>query len=335
MAFALSGHNLPYVANFEQAAIYWSGAKQWRDDALTRAFGNQKKRYLTIRHVLLDGMQSNGIHRRCEYVVKYHTTDVLTYHDDNSITVRPYDSLSTKILFDAVLGRGIHIDPCYQCDGGKATVMIAGDNNYHEDATIYNVAGYALDKDVENIKNKDGLDLGAAGLNILRLNTFRIRKTTQDNGESRWELLDQDKVTVPFVKYKLDRKAANAVVKKYEIDAFEAWLAATLAFKPELAPDGYYANNYSRHYVRARERDKAHRMNIESLLEILALPVEERFPRLTHEYGIDCAQRMRNMLYAREGCIERLKLKTLTGGTALRSLVVNKRKWSDYMRKYY
>lgn len=90
--FAYSGRNLPRLSSYTAAVEFFAQAQTWRGDSPDgerKLDGN--KRHATIRE-LSDG----------SIACRLHNTDVITYHPDNTITVRPWGSRSTDEFFNAL-----------------------------------------------------------------------------------------------------------------------------------------------------------------------------------------------------------------------------------------
>ncbi len=85
--FAINPSNLPRVASWQQAKDFWERAKPLKINPDQRFLaGSRDLSKLVIRH---PGEA---------YAFRYHRTDVVTYHPDGRLTIRPWSSLST-VLF--------------------------------------------------------------------------------------------------------------------------------------------------------------------------------------------------------------------------------------------
>lgn len=91
--FAYNGGDLPRLSSYNAAVEFFARAKTWRGTDERKLDGN--KRHTTIRR-LYDG----------SIACKLHNTDVITYHPDNTITVRPWGSRSTDEFFNSLV-RGV------------------------------------------------------------------------------------------------------------------------------------------------------------------------------------------------------------------------------------
>ena len=92
--FSYNGGNLPRLSTYAEALRFFEQAKTWRgqtSDTDERKLDGTK-RYVTI-HKLSDGSIACRLHR----------TDVITYHPDTTITVRPWRSRSTDEFFNSLM----------------------------------------------------------------------------------------------------------------------------------------------------------------------------------------------------------------------------------------
>lgn len=94
--FSYNGRNLPTLNNYAAALSFYEQAKTWRNDSDNERKLDGSKRHVAIRK------ESNG-----SIACKLHRTDVITYHPDNTITVKPWGSRSTDEFFNG-LARGIY-----------------------------------------------------------------------------------------------------------------------------------------------------------------------------------------------------------------------------------
>lgn len=94
MTFALNSYRLPKIRSYAEAFSKWDKTKPWRGDAdtNTRPFRKDRKRDLSMRK-LDDG----------SIAFKFHDTDVVVWHPDNSFTVTFYPSVSTGALATALM----------------------------------------------------------------------------------------------------------------------------------------------------------------------------------------------------------------------------------------
>lgn len=108
MAFCLNPSGVPRLRDCADAEKHYNAMQPWRipldyyslKDArpLGRGDSARKKKHLSIRPV------DDG------YACRYHSTDVVTYHHDGSLSLDPYASVSTNALVNQLLGEGIHVD---------------------------------------------------------------------------------------------------------------------------------------------------------------------------------------------------------------------------------
>jgi len=95
--FAYDASGLTSLPDYTKALAFYERADRWRGEPVERVLDNSRKRYVTIRKV-------NGDSIAC----RLHHTDVVTYHPDNSLTIKPYGSRSTDEFASRLLsGTGI------------------------------------------------------------------------------------------------------------------------------------------------------------------------------------------------------------------------------------
>lgn len=92
MAFSYNGYGLPHLSNYAEALRFWEQAGKWRGESNERILDKQAKRNVTIRQT------SDG-----SIACKLHATDVVTYHPDNTLTIRPWMSKSTDVFAGRLL----------------------------------------------------------------------------------------------------------------------------------------------------------------------------------------------------------------------------------------
>jgi len=93
MAFSYEGHNLPHLSNHAEALRFWEQAETWRGESNERILDKRAKRNVTIRQT------SDG-----SIACKLHHTDVVVYRPDNTLTIRPWMSMSTDTFAGRLLG---------------------------------------------------------------------------------------------------------------------------------------------------------------------------------------------------------------------------------------
>lgn len=93
MAFNYNGRGLPKLSNYVQARDFFEAAKTWRGDPE----GAERKLDGSKRHTGIRRLHDDSIACRL-----YHT-DVITYHPDDTITVRPYESRTTDKFFNQLV----------------------------------------------------------------------------------------------------------------------------------------------------------------------------------------------------------------------------------------
>lgn len=94
MSFSYDGSGLPYLSNHAEALRFWEQAGKWRGESNERILDKRAKRNVTIRQT------SDG-----SIACKLHATDVVVYRANNTLTIRPWMSMSTDAFAGRLLGR--------------------------------------------------------------------------------------------------------------------------------------------------------------------------------------------------------------------------------------
>lgn len=89
MAFSYDGRGLPLLNSYARALEFWETAYRWSDEPVERVLDSKRKKFVTIRK-----LNDNSI------ACRLHHTDVVTFHPDNSISIMPYQSVSTDEFFN-------------------------------------------------------------------------------------------------------------------------------------------------------------------------------------------------------------------------------------------
>lgn len=98
MAMSIHGNSLPSFADYDAALRFWEKAKPWRDGPYEyRPLGDSRR----MKHFVIR-QKANG-----DVACRYHSTDVVTFHPDGTLTVKPWNSLSTDIFARRMLPCGI------------------------------------------------------------------------------------------------------------------------------------------------------------------------------------------------------------------------------------
>jgi len=112
MAFAISTANIPSIFSYTAALRYHDRAAQkpWRNGGEDFPFLEIRARHYGVRK-LSDG----------SIAFRYHSTDVVTWHPDNSITLKVYTSQSTQAFANCLLPYGLHTG------GGMSNLWVGRD----------------------------------------------------------------------------------------------------------------------------------------------------------------------------------------------------------------
>lgn len=129
--------------------------------------------------------------------------------------------------------------------------------------------------------------------------------------DGEWQATDPAMLT-PFVKYSVDRKKANAALKKYEFSDFEAWIKARKAFDKD-ARRGYFSAQYDRRYV-----------------EVLTALREkgESWDHLYKHHAVAAIDYVRNAIYNAEEVIVKTELDCVADWRGVQAVAASQRKWA-------
>jgi hypothetical protein len=121
--FAISTAGIPRINSYTDALRYHDRAAQmpWRNGGEDYPFPEKRARQYGVRKTSGEG----------SIVFRLHSTDVVTWHPDNSITIEVYTSHSTAAFADCLLPSGIHT-------GGGMTRLVVGDGSTRK---VYPIAG--------------------------------------------------------------------------------------------------------------------------------------------------------------------------------------------------
>jgi hypothetical protein len=91
--FAISTDHLPGIRTFGNCARYWERTKPWRgtSEHSPRPLGKRAEKHKTV--VKYDDST---------YALRLYSTDVVTYHADERLSIRCYPTRSTSVFADAV-----------------------------------------------------------------------------------------------------------------------------------------------------------------------------------------------------------------------------------------
>jgi hypothetical protein len=97
MAFSIDARSIPHLSSYAQALEYYNETKPFRSDPYSRPLAERRAKHKRM------AKHSNG-----DIACILHNPAVVTYHPDDSITLRPYASISTDAFANALL-RNTHI----------------------------------------------------------------------------------------------------------------------------------------------------------------------------------------------------------------------------------
>lgn len=201
MSFGLNPHSLPYVSDFNDAVATWQEIKPLRNslESDPRPLGRRESRNAKQVRAELDPVTGEP----ARIIFRYHHTDVVTWHKDNTCVINPWPSQSTATFANALLPRGVYI--CGECSSigiecppgtGKP-----GDRRHY------------------------------------RMNGLPMTLWITDTGDTvPLPNADEPDGTKPVIHTTIDVKAANALYKKYNLNEFEIFydaFMATTGYEPE------------------------------------------------------------------------------------------------------
>lgn len=95
----LDTSSIPTIDSYGKAVLFYQRVKPWRGsgDTNLRPMHKSRRRHMTMRKA------NDG-----SIVFTLYNTDVVTWHPDNSITVKPYPSTTTDKFANAVLPDGVY-----------------------------------------------------------------------------------------------------------------------------------------------------------------------------------------------------------------------------------
>ena len=210
MSFAYSGSDVPDINNYDQAVYRYNQARTWRDKRTERKLGKSDKSYHGIT------LRENG-----DVALRYHDTDVVTWHPDNSFSVCKYPSQST----DAFIVRCTPSDFSTYFNNELKTngdYLVKLSNEPHSTSwwIDQSVRIYRLNKSVSGAHK------------------FRRNPDTE-----LLEVVETDPhlpSTTPWVLPHVDRAKARMALREFGFHDFIAWLAARWGMgtytKPEYTP---------------------------------------------------------------------------------------------------
>ena len=112
MAFSIHAHLLPSINSYAQALDQYNGAIPFNRSTTTT-------RYLASRSDITKLVWKDNATQNV--IFKYHDTDVVRWHADNTVTINvDYNSISTRTFASRLSGHGVYNDKGYTMVCGKA-----------------------------------------------------------------------------------------------------------------------------------------------------------------------------------------------------------------------
>ena len=224
MSFAYSGSDVPDINNYDQAVYRYNQARTWRDKRTERKLGNSDKSYHGIT------LRENG-----DVALRYHDTDVVTWHPDNSFSVCTYPSRST----DAFIVRCTPSDFSTYFNNARkmnGDYLVKLSNKPHSTSWWSNKP---------HARCVTTLPEGSENMRIYRLNksVSGAHKFKRNPDTEVLEVVETDPdlpSTTPWVLPHVDRAKARMALREFGFHDFSAWLAARWGMgaytKPEYTP---------------------------------------------------------------------------------------------------
>ena len=111
MAFSIYAHLLPSIGSYAQALDQYNGAIPFKYSTAMRFIASRSD----VTKLVWKDDASQDINFR------YHSTNVVTWHTDNTVTINvDYDSVSTRTFASRLSGHGVHNSKGYTMVCGKA-----------------------------------------------------------------------------------------------------------------------------------------------------------------------------------------------------------------------
>ena len=198
MSFGLnaSTHNLPFVSTFAEAVKAWQKIEPLRGSLASdpKPLGRRERR--NPKQVRVESDPTTG--EPAKVIFRYHQTDVVTWHADNTCVLDPFPSRSTAVFAGSFLPRGVYVYG--ECCGITLAVTRTVDGQVETEPRYYKMNGQ--------------------------------RVTLQTDAEGHAVPLpdaDQPDGTEPVKHITVNRKAANALYRKYHLKEFETFYTAFMA----------------------------------------------------------------------------------------------------------
>lgn len=265
MSFSINTHDLPKIRDYAEAKRQWEKTEPWRgstDEHDERPLAGRILRNKTIR------LTNNG-----SIALRLHDTDVVIYHQDGSITLNAYESVSTDLFANCLLPNSVSV-------------------------SFNNVHGYY----VGLLSTEDHKTYAHPHVNYNTSHWFRLRKDTitltriASDGDQNYYAAPEDQLR-PIVHFKPDRKKTAKAAKESGLADFKTWWKAVAAL-------GVLKNDNPKSYLSADELLSALGRGPEGWAEIVA-----QFRYLGHTRTLDA---LRNMVYMRHQVFDAVAYKSVT-----------------------
>jgi hypothetical protein len=210
MAFSINARTLPSCHDYASAVEAFNRSPDWGRHS-GRYYGEKRMTSRCDRdHMGVRIEPSSG-----DVIFRYHRTDVVTWHKNDTFTINPYQSMSTSAFIGAFTPTGVYAQMTY----GAGAVMCF----YTRDPETFN----HLDERIFILSNRTTFKRDGS--------VWCVDETGHDGTE---------KIDYPRV---ASRKAASAALKKYDFHGFIATLAPMLdILKPKSVRVGLHGEKYSR-----------------------------------------------------------------------------------------
>lgn len=273
MAFSIDTTDMSVLHDYAAALDRWSRTKPWRNgtDGNERPLGLRTAKHKTIRK-LTDG----------SIACKLYSTDVVTYHPDDTITLHPYGSVSTDKFANAILPAGIRTS--FNNAQSHITLRVFENNGWSN--RLYRIYRAA--------------------------NTFTVIR----RGDSRmsWVPIAGQEIK-PFEVPRMDIKAANAALKLHGFADFQAWAKSYLAIANE---PGDWSKRHDQMWNLRHLRDG--RAHAQTVIDHLKAGVSDGWMHIINTYGLNAVEAVRTAIYQAEDVVTVVERPFLNSQTELQSI---------------
>jgi hypothetical protein len=230
MAFSANTAGFPQgIASYSEALEHFESTTPWRskyNDANERPIGQR-----AVKHN--DGRQFNKAMRRIDDNIHFRLfdTDCVIWHPDNTVTVQGYPSMSTTDFIRHLSPAGV--------EHSYRTITYDGRVSHREDPVLHlapmTTKQYASDPRYPDVTSSYVVPDRDRG-EVIRCD----RPVRLHYSAGRWRPVDPDRLE-PFYVPRVDRKAARAVSKQYNLSTLQQIINAIMALHAPPPPPATWA----------------------------------------------------------------------------------------------